>query len=226
MIWKYLDISYLFCHCTIQMMSIMPLTEIQTKILKFIKECRDNEGSSPTYREIARRFNYKSPRAAVDHVRALEKKGYLTRRSGLSRGISIILAIREPNRSTISVPILGYVPAGFPDEAIERFDGALEVDAKILRGSTGHKLFALRIKGDSMTGRGIYDGDWVVADVEALPREGDMVVALIDGENTIKTLSNDNKVYYLRAENPKYPDLTPLGELTIQGVVKAAFRRL
>jgi repressor LexA len=208
------------------MVSIMKLTEIQTNIYKFIQEYMDKEGCSPTYREIAGRFGYKSPRAAIDHVRALEKKGYLTRRSRLSRGIGIGSAIRETKPSAVSVPILGHIPAGFPDEVTEYLNGTLAVDPEILKGSTGHKLFALRIKGDSMTSRGIYDGDWGVVDAEAAPREGDVVVALIDGENTIKTLSKDKKVYYLKAENSNYPNLTPLGELMIQGVVKAVFRRL
>jgi repressor LexA len=208
------------------MMSIVKLTEIQTNIFEFIQEHRKKEGSSPTYREIAGRFGYKSPRAAVDHVRALEKKGYLTRRSGLSRGIGIGSAIREPNQGTVSVPILGHIPAGYPDEVTEYSNGTLAVDAEILKGSIGHKLFVLRIKGDSMAGRGIYDGDWAIIDKNTLPKEKDVVAALIDGENTLKTLIKKGDQFVLKAENPDFPDLMPAEEMSVQGVVKAVIRRL
>ena len=90
----------------------------------------------------------------------------------------------------------------------------------------GHRLFALQVTGDSMKGRGIHDGDWVVADTDASPHEGDVVVALIDGENTLKTLAMKKNRYFLKAENPNFPDLIPLGEMVIQGVVRVVLRRM
>ncbi len=77
-----------------------------------------------------------------------------------------------------------------------------------------------------MRGRGIHAGDWVVADADAAPREGDVVVALIDTENTLKTLALKKGGYFLKAENPDFPDLMPLGEMRIQGVVRVVLRRM
>ena len=77
-----------------------------------------------------------------------------------------------------------------------------------------------------MEGRGIFEGDWVVADVEAIPREKDIVVALIDGENTLKTLAKQRGCFFLKAESPDHPDWIPVNELIIQGVAKAVLRQI
>ncbi len=88
------------------------------------------------------------------------------------------------------------------------------------------RLFALHVTGDSMAGRGIYAGDIVVADADAPPRIGDIVVALIDQESTIKTLAQGKEGKYLKAENPRYPDLAPVIEMDIQGVVRTLIRKV
>ena len=198
----------------------------QSNILEFIRKCIDREGVSPTYREIARHFGYRSPKGAFDHVRALEKKGYVTRRPRLSRGIGIPSVHREPKRKAISVPILGHIPAGAPDALTEYRNGTLDVDPEFLEGVADHKFFILRVKGESMTGRGIYDGDLVVVDGDRYPKERDIVVALIDGENTLKTLVKQGERFVLKAENPDFPDLIPIEEMSTQGVVRAVLRRL
>jgi SOS-response transcriptional repressor LexA len=102
----------------------------------------------------------------------------------------------------------------------------LAVDRAALGSAVGHRLFALEVRGDSMEGRGIHDGDWIVADADVSPCEGDVVVALIDGRNTLKTLAKGNGHFFLRAENPSHSDLTPIGEMLIQGVVKTLIRRM
>jgi repressor LexA len=223
---KYLDISDYIGHCTIQMDSINKLSSNQSKIFEYIREYMDREGASPTYREIAGHFGYRSPKAAVDHVRALEKKGYLARRPGLSRGIGIPCEHRESEKRTISVPILGHIPAGYPDALTEYHEGTLDIDPEFLNGVTNHKLFVLRVKGESMTGRGIYDGDLVVVDRDKYPKERDIIVALIDGENTLNTLVKQGGRFHLKAENPDYPDLIPVEKMSTQGVVRAVLRRL
>jgi repressor LexA len=202
------------------------LTFNQSKVLEFIKKCIDRNGVSPTYREIAVHFGYKSPKAALDHVRALEKKGYATRRSRLSRGIGIPSVRQEFKQKAISLPILGHIPAGFPDTLTEYRIGTLDVDAEFLEGVTDHRFFVLRVKGESMRGRGIYDGDLVVVEGDRYPKERDIVVALIDGENTLKTLVRQGERFVLKAENPDFPDLIPIEEMSTQGVVRAVLRRL
>ena len=108
----------------------------------------------------------------------------------------------------------------------EHCDRSIAVDKEMLGRSAGHRLFALKVTGDSMKGRGIHDGDWVIADSEVSQHEGDVVVALIDGESTLKTLAVVKRCYFLKAENLDYPDLIPLAEMAIQGVVKVILRRM
>ncbi len=208
------------------MSSTTNLTNKQAEILQFIKEFRLNGKTAPTYREIAGRFGFKSPKAASDHVRALEKKGYLRHHSGCSRGIELLSPDTASNIASISVPIIGNIPAGQPEEQSEQFHGALTVDTGILGNYAKHRLFALKVNGDSMEGRGIYEGDWVIADADSSPREGDMVAALIDGRNTLKTLARQKGRFFLKAENVKYSDLIPIEEMVVQGVIRAVIRQV
>ncbi|RZB36771.1 MAG: repressor LexA [Desulfobacteraceae bacterium Eth-SRB2] len=208
------------------MFSIEGLTLRQTEILEFLRKFRREGKSAPTYREIAKHFGFKSPKAASDHVHALEKKGYVRRHGGRSRGIELLSPKDTLTDNTISVPILGNIPAGYPAEQTEHRLGTLAVDKAMLDGSTRHRLFALLVSGESMEGRSIHEGDWVVADADLPPHEGDVVVALIDGENTLKTLAKQEGRFFLKAESPKYSDLIPLKEMMIQGVVRSIFRRM
>lgn len=208
------------------MFSMRSLTPRQTEILEFLREFRQEEGSAPTYREIANHFGFKSPKAASDHVCALEKKGYVRRHGGRSRGIELLLSERTSTNATISVPILGNIPAGCPETQTEHCLGTLAIDKEMLGGSVGHRFFALKVNGQSMEGRGIHERDWVVADADASPHEGDVVVALIDGENTLKTLARQKGRFYLKAESPNHSDWIPIDEMVIQGVVKAVLRRI
>lgn len=208
------------------MFSIKNLTQRQAEVFEFLQEFHNNGGTTPTYREIGARFGFKSTKAASDHVRALEKKGYVRRRSGQSRGIELLTPERTSDNSFIPVPIMGNIPAGHPEEKLEQFHGTLTVDPSILGDAAGSRLFALRVTGDSMEGRGIYERDWVIVSADAAPNEGDMVAALIDGRNTLKTLAKQKGRFFLKAENIKYPDLIPLEEMVIQGVIKAVIRQV
>ncbi len=208
------------------MFSTGNLTPRQTEVLDFLHEFRRKEKIVPTYREIADNFGFKSTKAATDHVCALEKKGYLRRHSGRSRGIELLTSALLSAPQAIAVPILGDIPAGYPELRDGHRNGTLAVDPSILDGVTHHRLFALQVKGDSMQERGICEGDWVVADAEAIPRENDVVVALIDGENTLKTLAKQKGHFFLKAENPNHHDWVPVNELVIQGVAKAILRRI
>ena len=162
----------------------------------------------------------------TDHLCALEKKGYIRRYRGRSRGIEVLSITGPTCPETISVPIMGNIPAGSPEPKTEDRQGSLAIDSTIIEGISNHRLFALQVKGDSMEGRGIHEGDWVIVDADAAPRKNDVVVALTDGENTLKTLAQKKNNYYLKAENPSYSDWTPYEELLIQGVAKAIIRRL
>jgi len=202
------------------------LTHKQAKILDFLQDFRRGSGTAPTYREIAKHFGFKSTKAAADHVHALERKGYIRRHGGRSRGIEVLSAEKAFANDVIAVPILGNIAAGYPEEQTEYLHGTLAIDQAILGASRGHRLFALRVNGDSMEGRGIHKGDWVVADADTHPHEGDVVVAFIDGQNTLKTLAEEEGRYFLKAENPNYSDLVAISEMAVEGVVKAIIRRV
>lgn len=211
---------------TIQMYSKINLTNRQKEIYYFLQEFQRKEGISPTCREIADQFGFSSPKSVTDHLRALEKKGVIRRHGGRSRGIEVLNSEWPSGKKAVTVPIVGHIPAGQPEKKSEERQGTLAVDPTMLGGILHHRLFALKVKGDSMEGRGIHEGDWVVVDADATPRLYDVVVALIDGESTLKTLTKQNGRFFLKAENPIYPDLIPIEELLIQGVAKAILRRM
>lgn len=214
------------CHYTKQMYSNQKLTDRQAQILDFLRDFKNYEGIAPTYREIAGYFGFKSTKAALDHVRALEKKGYVRLHGNRSRSIEIVAPESHSTGDVVSIPILGAISAGKPEIKEENRSDTITIDETILGRSKGHRLFALKVTGESMTGRNICDEDWVVADADATPNEGEVVVALIDGDTTLKTLAKKKRRYYLKSENPNYPDWIPMEEMTVQGVVKALIRRI
>ncbi len=208
------------------MSGMKDLTSKQFEVLGFLCDYRRWHGTAPTYREIANKFGFKSLRSASDHIGALEKKGYLRRHGGRSRGIELLFYEQSNTEDTLPVPLLGDISAGNPDERNESVQGVIKVDRKLLGTSTDHRLFALRVDGDSMTGRGIYGGDWIVADADETAQEGDVVVALVDNRNTLKTLAKQKNHFYLKAENPSHSDWIPMEELLVQGVVKTVLRQM
>jgi repressor LexA len=208
------------------MYSQIHLTQKQIQVLEFLREFRHEEGTAPTYREIAGHFGFKSTKAASDHVRALVKKGYVRLHEKRSRGIELVFAQATSTQNSISIPILGNIPAGCPESKSEQKEGTIAVDPSMLDHCIGHRLFALRVKGDSMTGRSICEGDWIIADADVAPKVGEVIVALIDGLNTLKTLARQKGRFFLKAENPTYPDWIPMEEIIVQGVVKAVLRRI
>ena len=190
------------CNYAIQMFSThCELTQRQAAVLEYLEKFKSDRGTAPTYREIAAHFGFKSTKAAWDHVRVLKKKGYLSLDGGgRSRGIELLRSERTPINGAVCVPVLGDIQAGYPAEQSERWSGTFAVDRSIVGHHADHRFFALQVRGESMTGRGINDSDWVIADADAPPLEGEIVVALIDGRNTLKTLARGNGCLYLKAE--------------------------
>ncbi len=202
------------------------LTERQTQVLVFIRDFKNQEGVAPTYREIAHHFGFKSTKAAVDHVRALKSKGYVTLAGRRSRSIMVGPSDADLSDRVVSIPLLGEIPAGQPESKEENTLGRIAVDGTMLDLCKGHRLFALMVSGESMIGRNIRDGDWAIVDADASAKEGEVVVALIDGGNTLKTLAKKKDSFYLKSENPDHPNWIPLTEMIVQGVVKAVIRRV
>ena len=121
------------------------------------------------------------------------------------------------------IPLLGSIIAGKPDTADGRMDGCIDIDPTTLRLPKNARTFALKVRGDSMRNAAILEGDIVIMEFREA-KHGDIVAALIDGETTLKRFVVHNGVTYLRASNPKYPDLIPARELVIQGVLIALLR--
>ena len=138
------------------------------------------------------------------------------------RATSPLAKLRSP---IVEIPLFGSIPAGLPQAREQDAEGCVSVDVESIGFKPTRNTFALRVTGDSMVGRHILNGDVVVLEHGPEPRHGEVVAALIDGENTLKTFVTRAGKPYLKAENPKYPDLLPAEELMIQGVFKALIRK-
>ncbi len=199
------------------------LTERQRAVLDFIAEGVRQGQPCPTHREIAAHFGFASAHAAQCHVRALVAKGALVRDGRKARSLRPVSV--RPRHRTAEIPIFGSIPAGRAEDREAEAEGCLAVDLDELQLKPTARTFALRVRGDSMIGCGILDGDLVLLEHGAEPRHGQIVAALIDGQSTLKTYLVKNRRPFLRAENPKYPDLVPVDELMVQGVFRALIRK-
>lgn len=199
------------------------LTERQSKILEFIRDQQSARGVTPSRAEIQAHFGFASPNAVTSHLRLLEQKGALKREGNTAR--ALILSESLAARRTMDVPIYGSIAAGLAEESRQEADGVVTVDLETIRLPKGARVFALKVKGESMLGAGILPGDIVVMEFKE-PRNSDVVAALIDGETTLKRYVVQRGRPFLKAENPKFPNLTPAQELVIQGVMVALLRVL
>jgi repressor LexA len=198
-----------------------PLTERQQQVLDFIHSHHRQHGVSPSLREIQAHFGLASPFGIQRHVDALTQKGALRRLDGKARGL---LPQSHPRRGALAeIPLYGTIPAGSPTAAEQEPDSYVSVDTISLGVRPNTKLFALRVRGDSMVNASILDGD-VVFLTPREPRPLDIVAALIDGESTLKRFLVQRGRAFLRAENPRYDDLLPATELIIQGVMVGLLR--
>ena len=199
------------------------LSERQKVVLEFIRDQHSATGLMPSTREIQDHFGYASQTSVQDILSALERKGSLQRHPGKARGL-ILTSVLE-RASLVDIPIYGMIPAGLPSDQQQQSDGCLTVDIESLKIPKNARTFALKVRGDSMINAGIYEGDTIILEFKEA-RNKDIVAALIDGETTLKRYVLQRGKPYLKAENPKYPDLIPAQELVIQGVVIAVFRVL
>jgi len=177
------------------------LTEKQEEILAFLITCIRDENYMPTVREIAEHFDFRSTNAVRDHLAALERKGHIRRRPNLSRGIEIAEEhLQEPPRG---LPILGRVAAGRPIMAVENLDGYLELDGLYDRA----RHYALRVHGDSMVDAGIWDGDFAIVRDQPNIENGEIGVAIVEGEATVKRIRHEGRHVELIPANDLYQPL-------------------
>lgn len=208
------------------------LTLRQEEILGFIQVYMRNNQTWPSFREIESHFGFHSTNAVMGHIRALERKGYISRVPGQARTFRMAIDLNEEHRpaealEVVEIPIYGSIAAGYPDgvEASGEI-GRLQIDAETAGVRRMRRSFALQVRGESMIDVGILDGDTVIIE-QCPPRDGDIVAALIDGETTLKRFINKpGRAPYLKAENRNYPELHPVAELVIQGVARSVVRKL
>jgi repressor LexA len=214
-----------FYNAITQMGNAMSLTETQRKILEYIQAEARSGRRVPTQREMAERFRFKSKRAIAYHLEALVLEGSLAKEPNLARSLRVVSPLQDLRKRVVDIPVFGTIPAGFADERKQEAKGCVSIDIGSLGIKPSPRTFALEVRGDSMIGRHIVDGDVVIVEHGQTPRNGDVVAALIDGESTLKTYVADRLKPFLRAENPRFPKLIPAAELVIQGVMVALIRK-
>lgn len=195
------------------------LTPRQLEILTHVREARRSLGYSPTLQEIADELGI-SKITVFEHVEALIEKGMLTRRSNRARSLALTSSARFPDERATCIPMLGRIAAGRPIEAIETPD---IVDLEEVFASR-HPVGILTVAGDSMIDDQISDGDWVVFEQRTNARNGDTVVALLDGEATLKRFYKEKNRIRLQPANDRYEPIY-VRNVEIQGVVIGVIRR-
>lgn len=193
------------------------ISEKQKLILEYIADFTSEKGYPPSVRDICAGVGLSSPSTVHSHIKKLRENGYLEKEDNKTRA----LTLKGMNSPSIKVPILGQVTAGMPILAVEQIEGYVSVDLNSRNG----EHFALRIKGDSMIGAAILDGDIIVIRKQETARSGQIVVALIEDEATCKTLKLDGRNIWLMAENPNYSPIDG-NECIILGVVVAVHREI
>jgi len=198
------------------------VTPRQRQIFDYLSRYVDAHGVPPTMAEIGQQFNLSSP-ASVHHILAgLEREGLIKRIPNVSRGIEIVK--EESAEDESEIPLLGVVAAGQPIEAILSHD-TISVPRDFLGRE---RLFALRVRGDSMIGEQIREGDCIIVESRQTANNGDMVVALVDGSDaTVKRFYKERDQIRLEPANPRYKPImvSPANRVTIQGVVKGLIRK-
>jgi repressor LexA len=197
------------------------LTDRQKSVLDFIQREQREKGVTPSTREIQKHFRFASQTSVMQYIAALERKGFLDRHARKARAlITPAMKVRITD-----VPIYGQIPAGMASLTEQDIEGHVSLDTHSANVSKSRGTFALRVRGDSMIGAHILDGDVVILEQSKDVHDGDVVAALIDGETTLKRYVVNHGRPYLKAENPRYPDLIPARELKIQGVMVSLVRK-
>lgn len=199
------------------------LTKRQKEVLVFVQRYADAHGYPPSVREIGQALGLTSSSTVHSHLSALEKKGFLRRDPSKPRALEILRDEREiPVKKIVSIPVVGGVTAGQPILAQQNIEDYFPLPADFIRAE---ECFMLKVRGDSMIDAGIYDGDLLVVRRQHSARDGDIVVARLDDEATVKRFYREGDRIRLQPENSR---LQPIfaRELAIEGIALAVIRRL
>ncbi|OHC45012.1 MULTISPECIES: transcriptional repressor LexA [Pseudomonas] len=202
---------------------MLKLTPRQAEILAFIKHCLDDNGYPPTRAEIAQALGFKSPNAAEEHLKALARKGAIEMTPGASRGIRI--PGYEPNNTEEGLPVIGRVAAGAPILAQQNIEDSCRINPEFFHPKAD---YLLRVRGMSMKDIGILDGDLLAVHTTREAHNGQVVVARIDDEVTVKRFKREGNKVWLIAENPEFAPIEvnlEEQELIIEGLSVGVIRR-
>ena len=201
---------------------MQPLTKRQREILDYLNEFIQQHGYAPSLEEVGKRFNLSSLATVHKHLTNLQEKGFIRRAWNRSRSVELL-----PSRSggrAIELPLLGYVAAGMPIEAVASAE-SISVPEALVTGK--RDTYVLRVRGDSMIDEQIRDGDWVVVEDRRSADNGEMVIALVDGQDaTLKKFYKENGRVRLQPANPTMqPIMVDPDNVQIQGVVVGVMRK-
>ncbi len=199
------------------------ITDRRQKIYEFIRAAVDKRGIPPSMREIGEAFGIRSTNGVEGHLAALERSGLIARERGKSRGI----LVRSNERPAVAVPLLGRVAAGLPVLSPENREGEVVVDLSLFSMRSAHNVFALRVKGESMVDAHIMDGDTLLVHAQSSANNGEIIVALVDGEATVKRFYREKDRVRLQPENSSMkPLILDRGDFLIVGKAVGVIRRL
>jgi repressor LexA len=201
----------------------MPLTKRQREILTYLAAYSEQNGFAPSFEEIAGNFSYNSLATVHEHLTNLERKGYIKRSYNESRAIEIMPTEATPR--AIELPLLGTVAAGMPIEALEQNETYTVPDAMVGRGGNH---YVLRVRGNSMIDEQIRDGDFVVVNERQRADNGEMVIAMLNGNSaTVKKYyrERDGRIRLQPANETMQPIYVHENDITIQGIVVGVLRR-
>ncbi len=202
----------------------MEITKRQKQLLDYITDSVREKGLPPTVSEMAKALRVKSKNAVAKLLAALQEKGFL-KRDGTARGIAVRDEFgNQIQAGVLNVPVLGRIQAGMPVMVEENIAEWVNLPQSFLRGRKD--VFLLQVRGDSMIGAGILEGDLVIVKPTREVRSGDIVVALLHDEATVKRFIEIGGRRYLKPENPKYENIYPQDEWTVQGKVVGVIRQL
>lgn len=204
-------------------MSEIKLTKAQKRVLGVIQQSIRDEGRPPTRAEIAEALGFKSINASESHLRALERRGAVRLQSGASRGIQCLISLDDQSNEAVGLPVVGRVAAGVPIDSVAHIEKMVPIQAELFSAAPD---FLLRVQGESMIGIGIFDGDLLAVRKSNTAKHGEIVVARIDGEVTVKRLDKSDKGIRLLAENHLFEPIViqPESEFFVEGLAVGVIR--
>ncbi len=198
---------------------MQPLTVRQAEVLQWIEESVASRGIAPSIPELMQLLGSTSPTAAADHLKALERKGYISRLPGTARGVRLL---NQPSMNDWDIPLIGKVAAGGPIAAIENVEREISIPPDMFNKRPD---YLLRVQGDSMIDAGILDGDLIAVKKSPTADRGQIVVARLDDEVTVKELTIENGEIVLMPHNPAYkPIRIPPDQVVIEGLYVGLIR--